>query len=93
MYGCTMLDRSGYLDCIRTAGTETRAKMVAGIRHSGKSFLFYQFICELREAGIDDDHIIRFNFESKVLDLPRTAHEVEAVINKKSRRNRRSSWR
>jgi predicted AAA+ superfamily ATPase len=79
-----MLDRSGYLDCIRTAGTETRAKMVAGIRHSGKSFLFYQFICELREAGIDDDHIIRFNFESKVLDLPRTAREVEAVINKKS---------
>ncbi|MDR2445164.1 MAG: AAA family ATPase [Spirochaetaceae bacterium] len=79
-----MLDRSAYLDVIRNAGNEQRAKMVAGIRHSGKSFLFYRFISELREAGIDDDHIIHFNFENKVLDLPRTAREIETVISKKT---------
>ena len=79
-----MLDRSAYLGSIKTTEDEPRAKMVAGIRHSGKSFLFYQFISELREAGIDDDHIIRFNFENKILDLPRTAREIEAVINKKT---------
>jgi predicted AAA+ superfamily ATPase len=80
-----MLDRSAYLDVIKNAGNESRAKMVAGIRYSGKSFLFHQFISELKQAGIDDEHIIHLNFENAVFDAqPRTARDIEAFINKKT---------
>jgi predicted AAA+ superfamily ATPase len=80
-----MLNRSVYLDVIKNAGDDHRAKIVAGIRHSGKTFLFHQFISELKEAGIDDEHIIHLNFENKVFDAPpRTARDIEAFINKKT---------
>jgi predicted AAA+ superfamily ATPase len=77
-----MLDRSAYLDTMKTTGNEFRVKLLAGIRHSGKSFLFYQFISELRQAGIDDDRIIHLNFENTVFGAPRTAREIEAFIDK-----------
>jgi predicted AAA+ superfamily ATPase len=80
-----MLDRSAYLEALKKAENEPRAKIVVGIRHSGKSFLFYQFISELKQAGIDDDHIIHLNFENTVFDAPpRTARDIESFINKKT---------
>ncbi|MDR2344097.1 MAG: AAA family ATPase [Spirochaetaceae bacterium] len=79
-----MLDRSDYLDIIKNAGNEPRAKMLAGIRHSGKSFLFYRFISELKQAGIDNDHIIHLSFENRIFDIPRTARGIEEFIVKKT---------
>lgn len=40
-------------------------KIVTGIRRCGKSYLLYNlFYRHLKESGIDDDHIIRFAFDS-----------------------------
>jgi predicted AAA+ superfamily ATPase len=84
LYSGIMFDRSACLDIIKSVQNEPRAKMVAGIRHSGKSFLFYRFISELKRAGIDNERIIHLDFESAAFDPPRTAREIEAFINKKT---------
>jgi predicted AAA+ superfamily ATPase len=82
-----MLERTAYLDRLKKAADEQGIKMLSGIRHSGKSFLFYQFISGLKKAGIDDEHIIHLNFESGAIDVPRTAREIEAFIVKKTGEN------
>jgi predicted AAA+ superfamily ATPase len=82
-----MLERITYLDKMKEGGETPRVKMLTGIRYSGKSFLFYQFISGLKEAGIDDEHIIHLNFESAVINVPRTAGEIEAFIGKKTGKN------
>jgi predicted AAA+ superfamily ATPase len=82
-----MYERTAYLDRLKKSGGEPRVKMLTGLRYSGKSFLFYQFISVLKEAGIDDEHIIHLNFESAVVNVPRTAREIEAFIGKKTGKN------
>ncbi|MDR1362462.1 MAG: AAA family ATPase, partial [Spirochaetaceae bacterium] len=79
-----MLERSAYLDKIKSIENDSRVKMVAGIRHSGKSFLFYQIISKLKMSGIDDEHIISLNFESAVFGVPRTSNEIETFINERT---------
>jgi predicted AAA+ superfamily ATPase len=79
-----MLERAAYLDKIKGIKNDSCIKMITGIRHSGKSFLFYQVISELKLSGIDDEHIIHLNFESAVFDVPRTAREIEDFIKEKT---------
>jgi predicted AAA+ superfamily ATPase len=80
-----MLERTAYLEKLKKAAGEPRVKMLAGIRHSGKSFLFYHFISGLKKAGVDDERIIHLNFESAA--VPRTAREIEAFIGEKTGEN------
>jgi predicted AAA+ superfamily ATPase len=83
-----MLERTAYLDRINGAGDEPCVKTLAGIRHGGKSFLFYRFISGLKRAGIDDEHIIYLNFERAAIDdRLRTAREIEALISEKTEKN------
>jgi predicted AAA+ superfamily ATPase len=79
-----MIERSAYLARIKNLKDKPQIKMITGIRHGGKSFLFYRYIAELKQSGIDDERIIYINFESAVFGIPRTAREIESFIDKKS---------
>jgi predicted AAA+ superfamily ATPase len=79
-----MVKRTAYLDRIKSLKGDQHIKIIAGVRHSGKSFLLCQIMAELRQAGIDDAHIIHVNFESAAAGIPRTAREIETFIGQKA---------
>jgi predicted AAA+ superfamily ATPase len=79
-----MIERSAYLEKIKNLKDKPQIKIITGIRHSGKSFLFYQLISDLKQSGVEDERIIHINFESPVFDVPRTAREIDLLISEKS---------
>ena len=52
-----------YLKKIRDSYDSELIKIIVGVRRSGKSVLMMQIIDELKEKGINEDHIIYINFE------------------------------
>ena len=58
-----MLKREIYLKKIRDFYNSNLIKILVGIRRCGKSIILEQIIQELREKGIDNEHIIYINFE------------------------------
>ena len=58
-----MIKREMYLRKIRDSYDSELIKVIIGVRRSGKSVLMMQIIKELKENGIDDNHIIYINFE------------------------------
>lgn len=58
-----MLKREIYLSRIRGFYNSDLVKILVGIRRCGKSVILKQIITELKEQGIDDEHIIYINFE------------------------------
>ena len=58
-----MVIRERYLRMIRPFYNQELIKVLIGIRRSGKSVLITQIINELKNDGIDDNHIIYINFE------------------------------
>ena len=58
-----MIKREMYLKKIRDSYDSELIKIIVGVRRSGKSVLMMQIIEELKEKGIQDDHIIYINFE------------------------------
>ena len=58
-----MIKRELYLKKIRDSYDSELIKIIIGVRRSGKSVLMLQMIDELREKGINKDHIIYINFE------------------------------
>ena len=58
-----MIKRKKYLDDIRPFYDEDLIKVITGIRRCGKSVLLEQIVDELRDNGVDADHIIYINFE------------------------------
>ena len=58
-----MLKREIYLEKIRNFYDSDLIKILVGIRRSGKSVILSQIIQELKEKGIDSEHIIYINFE------------------------------
>ena len=60
-----MLKREKYLSQIRGFyHNKELIKIIYGLRRSGKSIILKQIIEEVKESGIDDEHIISLNFES-----------------------------
>lgn len=60
-----MIKREMYLNKIRDFYNETNLiKIIYGLRRSGKSVILTQIIEELKESGIDEQHIIYLNFEA-----------------------------
>ena len=57
-----MLKRELYLKRIRDFYDSDLVKILVGIRRSGKSVILEQIIEELRNKGIDIEHIIYINF-------------------------------
>ena len=58
-----MLKREQYLEKIRNFYNSNLIKILVGIRRSGKSVILSQIIQELKDKGIDSEHIIYVNFE------------------------------
>lgn len=58
-----MIKREMYLKKIRDSYDSELIKIIVGVRRSGKSVLMHQIIEELKERGINKDHIIYINFE------------------------------
>ena len=58
-----MLKREIYLKEIRDFYNSNLIKILVGIRRCGKSIILEQIIQELKEQGIDNEHIIYINFE------------------------------
>lgn len=58
-----MLIREDYLSKIRGFYNSNLVKILVGIRRCGKSVILEQIINEIKDAGVDDDHIININFE------------------------------
>ena len=58
-----MLIRNEYLSKIRQFYNQDLIKVITGIRRCGKSVILRQIMDELRETGVDDNHIVYINFE------------------------------
>lgn len=58
-----MIIREKYLKKIRPFYNQDLIKVITGIRRCGKSILLMQIIDEIKDEGINDDHIIYINFE------------------------------
>ncbi len=58
-----MIKREMYLKKIRNLYDSELIKIIVGVRRSGKSVLMMQIIEELKENGVNEDHIIYINFE------------------------------
>ncbi len=58
-----MIKRELYLKKIRSSYDSELIKVIVGVRRSGKSVLLNQIIEELKQKGIDEEHIIYINFE------------------------------
>lgn len=60
-----MLKREYYLKKIRDFyHINSLIKILCGLRRSGKSVILQQIIEEIKESGVEEDHILYINFES-----------------------------
>ncbi len=58
-----MVKREIYMRQLRPFYESEMVKVITGIRRCGKSTILHQIMEEIRENGIEDDHIIYVNFE------------------------------
>lgn len=58
-----MIKRELYLSKLRSSYDSELIKVIIGVRRSGKSVLMTQIIDELKEKGVQANHIIYINFE------------------------------
>ena len=58
-----MLKRENYLEKIREFYSSDIIKVIIGMRRCGKSVLLKQIIEEIKDSGINNQHIIYINFE------------------------------
>ena len=58
-----MLKRESYLSRIRGFYDSNLVKILVGIRRCGKSVILNQIVEEIKDKGVNEDHIIYVNFE------------------------------
>ena len=76
-----MIKRKIYLNKIKDFYDETSLiKIIYGLRRSGKSVILTQIMDELKEKGIDDEHIIYMNFESLDFSFINSAKDLDVYI-------------
>ena len=76
-----MLKREIYLDRIRGFYHHKELiKIIFGLRRCGKSVILEQIVEELKEEGIDEDHIIFLNFELLEYAFIKTAIDLDKYI-------------
>ena len=64
-----MIKREMYLKKIRDSYDSELIKIIVGVRRSGKSVLMMQIIDELKEKGINEDHIIYINLRTMIIQI------------------------
>ena len=76
-----MLIREKYLSKIRGFYHVTSLiKIIYGMRRSGKSVILTQIVDELKDNGVDEEHIIFINFESIKYDFIKSAKDLNDYI-------------
>ena len=78
-----MIKRENYLLKIREFYSSDLIKVIIGIRRCGKSVLLKQIIEEIKESGIDNNHIIYLNFEDIEYDRLKDYMDLNKFIKKK----------
>lgn len=79
-----MLKRESYLSKIRDFyHINSLIKVLCGLRRSGKSVILKQIIEEIKEIGVDEEHIIYINFESLDYSDITTAKSLNDYIKSK----------
>lgn len=58
-----LIPRKDYLRQLRTFRDTQLIKVITGVRRCGKTTLMTLFINELKAGGIEDERIVRINFE------------------------------
>lgn len=76
-----MIKREIYLEKIRDFYEETSLiKIIYGLRRSGKSVILTQIMNEIKDKGVEDDHIIYINFESLDFSEINTAKDLDKYV-------------
>ena len=77
--------REDYLQRIRGFYHDTEIiKVITGVRRCGKSCLMETIIEELKESGIEEQHIIYLNLDKRGLRKIQTPDQLEKLIEEKS---------
>ena len=71
------IKREKYLKRIRPFYDSEYIKVITGIRRCGKSVLMKQIIDEIKDKGVDDNHIIVLNLEGKSGEGIKTRKDLE----------------
>lgn len=58
-------------------------KVITGIRRCGKSVILTQIVDELKDLGVDTNHIIYLNFESKRNSFIKNDDDLYNYVNEK----------
>lgn len=76
-----MLKREIYLNKIRGFyDKNSLIKIIYGLRRSGKSVILTQIVDEIKQNGVDDNHIIYMNFESLDYNFIKNAIDLDKYI-------------
>lgn len=76
-----IIQRRKYLSELISLQDNGMIKVITGMRRCGKSFLLFKlFVNYLEEQGIDNDHILKVNFEDFKNEYLRNAHTLYSYI-------------
>ena len=78
-----MIKREIYLNKIRDFYHADLIKVITGIRRCGKSVLLSQIMEEIKEFGIDEEHIIYINFEDVSYDYIKDYMNLNEYVKEK----------
>ena len=75
-----MIRRDVYLKKLEMYAGRDVVKIVIGMRRTGKTTIFQQFIEELKEEGVPEENIIYINFEGLVFSYFRSAADLRGML-------------
>ena len=78
-----MIIREKYLSQIRPFYDQDLIKVITGIRRCGKSVILSQIIEEIKQNGVNNDHIIYINFELKTFSFIKSDDDLYDYIKEK----------
>ena len=84
-----MLKREVYLSRIRGFYDSDLVKILVGIRRCGKSVILKQIIEEIKEKGIEEDHILYINFEFVEFEELKDYKKLNSYIKEKIKDNKK----
>ena len=84
-----MLKREIYLSRIRGFYDSDLIKILVGIRRCGKSVILKQIIEEIKEKGIEEDHILYINFEFVEFEDLKDYKKLNGYIKEKIKDNKK----
>ncbi|MDR2509864.1 MAG: ATP-binding protein [Spirochaetaceae bacterium] len=74
------LQRDEYLRRIKSAGGESACLLLTGIRRCGKTYLLRELILAIKAEGVDDSHIIYYDFENFVFPRAKNHKALKAQL-------------